>query len=286
MIRKCSDMGIKCWAYGSFMVVLCIICGILYFLFSKGFFLINVEFLTQNPKGMPLGTEGGIRGSIIGSFLLMILSMFFSALLGVSCAIFNVIYNTSKHLKGGINICIQCVSSVPSILIGLFVYGFFIVTWNLPQSLLTASFALSIMVFPFVEINTEKAIQDMDRQFIKDSKALGVDSTYCCRKLILPLLKRNILSILLLAGSYAVGATAPLLLTGVVFMTHSTSLIKPVMALPFHLHTLLGQSVAIEKAYATAVVLILMLVLIHILANVILQNIGGVLSESIRNKKS
>lgn len=64
--------------------------------------------------------------------------------------------------------------------------------------------------------------------------------------------------------------------TGVVFITKSTSLLKPVMALPFHLHMLLSQSVATEKVYATALVLIFILsLIIHILSELIIRNVGN-----------
>lgn len=105
-----------------------------------------------------------------------------------------------------------------------------------------------------MELNVEKLIEEFDRQCIRDSYALGIDKIYMCRKLILPTISNKIVSISILAGSYAVGATAPLLLTGAVFMAKPSGLFNPVMALPFHLHMLLSQSVATEKAYATAMV--------------------------------
>ena len=256
------------------------------FVFFNGISGINLKFLTENPKGMPLGVDGGIRNAIIGSFLLMILSMFFSTVLGICFAIYNKIFCKSKIIKMLLSFLIQCISSIPSIIIGLFVYGFFIVTLNIPKSLFTASIALSLMVFPFVELNVEKLIEEFDRQSIRDSYALGIDKIYMCRKLILPTISNKIVSISILAGSYAVGATAPLLLTGVVFMAKPSGLFNPIMALPFHLHMLLSQSVATEKAYATAMVLIGLLIILNLLSEIIMRNIGGKIVEYIRNKKS
>ena len=171
-------------------------------------------------------------------------------------------------------------------MIGLFVYGFFIVTLRLQTSLLVASISLSIMVFPFVETNIEKILKDIDKRIIRDSFSLGIDKTYMLRKMLLPKIKKNIISTSLLAGSYAIGATAPLLLTGAVFITRRTSLMKPFMALPFHIHMLLSQSVATNKAFATSTVLIFILIILHILSEIILINIGGKIYEYITNKKS
>lgn len=285
MIRF-KDNLIKLFAYISIFIVMTAIFLIFSFVFFKGISGINLKFLTENPKGMPLGVDGGIRNAIIGSFLLIILSMIFSTALGICFAIYNKIFCKSKIIKMLLSFLIQCISSIPSIIIGLFVYGFFIVTLNIPKSLFTASIALSLMVFPFVELNVEKLIEEFDRQCIRDSYALGIDKIYMCRKLILPTISNKIVSISILAGSYAAGATAPLLLTGVVFMAKPSGLFNPVMALPFHLHMLLSQSVATEKAYATAMVLIGLLIILNLLSEIIMRNIGGKIVEYIRNKKS
>ena len=285
MIRF-KDNLIKLFAFVSIFIVITAIFLIFSFVFFNGISGINIKFLTENPKGMPLGVDGGIRNAIIGSFLLMVLSMIFSTALGICFAIYNKIFCKSKIIKMLLSFLIQCISSIPSIIIGLFVYGFFIVTLNIPKSLFTASIALSLMVFPFVELNVEKLIEEFDRQSIRDSYALGIDKIYMCRKLILPTIFNKIVSISILAGSYAVGATAPLLLTGVVFMAKPSGLFNPIMALPFHLHMLLSQSVATEKAYATAMVLIGLLIILNLLSEIIMRNIGGKIVEYIRNKKS
>ena len=285
-MMRFKDKLIKLFAYISIFIVMSTIFLIFSFVFFNGISGINLKFLTENPKGMPLGVDGGIRNAIIGSFLLMILSMIFSTALGICFAIYNKIFCKSKIIKMLLSFLIQCISSIPSIIIGLFVYGFFIVTLNIPKSLFTASIALSLMVFPFVELNVEKLIEEFDRQSIRDSYALGIDKIYMCRKLILPTIFNKIVSISILAGSYAVGATAPLLLTGVVFMAKPNGLFTPIMALPFHLHMLLSQSVATEKAYATAMVLIGLLIILNLLSEIIMRNVGGKIVEYIRNKKS
>lgn len=283
-MTKFKDFLIKLWVYLSFAVVFFFVFKIFYFLISKEISSVNLEFLTQNPQGLPLGTTGGIKSSIIGSFWLMIIAMGISTLLGVFCAIYRVFYCKSEFLKSVISLIIQCIASIPSIIIGMFVYGFFIVTLDISKSLLTASIALSLIVFPFVEVNIEKSIAEINKNTIKDSFSLGIDKTYMIRKLIMPMISRNIITISLLAGSYAIGATAPLLLTGAVFMNNSVGLFKPVTALPFHLHMLLSQSIAIEKAYATALVLIMILIILHILAYMVLVFSGGKIVEHITNK--
>lgn len=282
-----KDLLIKLWVYLSLALVVLAVAWLLGFLVFRGIGEVNLGFLLDNPKGMPLGTEGGIRNAILGSFALMGLAMVFSTLLGVSCAIFNVLYCRSRTLQALISLTIQCISSIPSILIGMFVYGFFIVTLHIPSSLLTAGIALGMMVFSFVEIKTEKAIREVEAQHLRDSEALGAGRTYMIRRLVLPTIRPHIVSNAILAGSYAIGATAPLLMTGVVYMADApSSLLKPVMALPFHLHMLLGQAVKVEKAYATALVLLGILFVLHFAAELVMRGLGGWIVTHLRSKKS
>ena len=97
-MTKFKDFLIKLWVYLSFAVVFFFVFKIFYFLISKGISSVNLEFLTQNPQGLPLGTTGGIKSSIIGSFWLMIIAMGISTLLGVFCAIYRVFYCKSGPL--------------------------------------------------------------------------------------------------------------------------------------------------------------------------------------------
>lgn len=281
-----KDHLVKFYAYLCVFIVIAVIFWIFYFIFANGISQINLDFLTKNPQGLNLGESGGIKDAIIGSFLLMILSMIFSALLGVSCAIYRQIYCTSSTIKLGLKFIIQTMASIPSILLGMFVYGLFIVSLDIPKSLLTASITLALMVFPFVEVSVEKVISQIDEKMLRDSFALGVDKNFMARKLVLPTIRKNIISILILAGSYAIGATAPLLLTGVVFMAKAEGLLSPVMALPFHLHMLLSQSVATQNAYATALVLIFILIILHLLSAIVLFDIGEKIARYFKHKRS
>ena len=118
---KIKDLIIKIWIYLSTAIVFFIIFSIIYFVISKGIREINLDFLLKNPEGMPLGSKGGIKNAIIGSVFLMFLAIIFSVLLGMGCAVYNTVYCNSKIIKIAIRLIIRCISSIPSIIIGLFV---------------------------------------------------------------------------------------------------------------------------------------------------------------------
>ena len=98
----------------------------------------------------------------------------------------------------------------------------------------------------------------------------GISKAYTIFKLILPLCKSDIISAITMAGGFAMGASAPIILTAaVIFAPIPKSLHSPVMALPFHLYILTGEGISLEKAYGTALVLIMILLIINITAVVL-----------------
>ena len=104
---KIKDFIIKIWIYLSTVTVFFIIFSIIYFVVSKGIKEINLSFLTENPKGMPLGSEGGIKNAIMGSVFLMFLAIVFSIILGTGCAIYSTVYCNSKKINMAIRLVIQ-----------------------------------------------------------------------------------------------------------------------------------------------------------------------------------
>ena len=97
--------------------------------------------------------------------------------------------------------------------------------------------------------------------------ALGVSRWYMLRRVIIPQSATAILSGILLAMGYAAGATAPIMVTAAVISAGmSGGLLDPVMALPYHLYILFSQHISMEKAYGTALLLVLLLLFLNITA--------------------
>ena len=267
MKEKFQDNLFKLWIIISTIIVSITIVFILGFIFRKGLGSFNLEFIFDNPKGIPLGSEGGILPAIIGSIFLMILACLFASILAISTAIYTVFYCKSKMLSDIIHMVIQCMAGVPSIVLGMFGYTLLIVYLKISRSLLTAGITLGVMIFPYIQVRVEKILNEVDSSVINSSYALGVSKYYTISKLILPICKADITSAILLAGGFAMGATAPIMLTGaVIFAPIPKSIFSPVMALPFHLYILTGEGISLEKAYGTATVLIIILLIINVLS--------------------
>lgn len=267
---------IRIWSFISLFLVMLILIFILGYIGYHGIGEITPSFIMDSPKGMPVGTDGGIFPAIIGSLITTILASFIAGIMAIATAIYGVFYVKSKRLKSIVNTIVQCISGIPSIILGLFGYAFLVVTLKLGKSVISSAITLAIMIFPFIEVRIEKAFREIPKDYILASYALGVSKEYTITKLILKSCSREIFSSISMAAGFAMGATAPIMLTGVVVNTQVPENLKePFMALPYHLYILMQQGIGLNKAYGTALVLVFLVLLINILGTFL----GGIGKE-------
>ena len=250
----------------SFLSFLLIFSALLFFflyIFYKGYKVISPSFLLEAPKGMVLGEEGGIFPAITGSLAFSLTALVLSGLPSLFTAIFMVFYSKEGRVKESLHFFIHLLSGVPSIVLGLFSYSLFVYQLKLGRSVLSGAIALAIMIFPFMEIRMEKIFEEVPKSYLHSSESLGCSKGYTLRKLVLPYTLPELLSTMLLAFCFALGATPPILFTGgVAFAKSPTSLLSPAMALPLHLYLLLVQGgSSLSRAYGTALVMLFLLLI-------------------------
>jgi len=267
MRERLKDNLFRTWIVLSTSLVFIIVVYMFLYIFINGAGTISREFLFSDPKGMPMGSEGGIFPAIVGSLLLMLIACVFASILAISTAIYLVFYCSSERVKRLIHLIIQCMSGVPSIILGLFGYTSLVLHLGLGRSLISGGITLGVMIFPYIQVRVEKTLIEVDKSVVDASYALGVSKVYTLYKLIFPMCKSDIISAITLAGGFAMGAAAPIILTAaVIFVPVPESIFSPVMALPFHLYILTGEGISLEKAYGTALVLMLILLVINIIS--------------------
>ncbi|EPY2306110.1 phosphate ABC transporter permease PstA [Clostridium sporogenes] len=272
MKKSLKDVLLLLWYFLSTFLVVFIVFFIIAYVIKNGIHTINKDFLLNNPKGMPLGKEGGIFPAIVGSLLLMFISSITASILGIATAVYLTLYNKNKKIDGIIHIIIHSISGIPSIVLGLFGYSFLVFFLDLGVSLLAGAITLSIMIFPYIEVVTEKAIEEVDKKLIVSSYSLGIDKTYTFFKIILPQCIEEIVSGIMLSGGFAMGATAPIMLTSAVISAPTPdSIMSPVMALSYHLYILISQGISMENAYGTAFVLMSILIILNFLSMLIVR---------------
>lgn len=261
---------VKYWAYLSMGLVTAIILFLFGYVFYQGADTISWEFLTQAPSGAVLGEEGGIWPAIVGSLFFTATAVVLGSIPAVATALYMVFYCKNRRLELLVRMVVQCISGIPSIVLGLFAYSFLVRDLGWGRCILSSGVALAIMILPFIEVRAEKAFQELPAQMVQSSYALGCSRWYTIRKIVLPACKGELVSGIILGGCYAMGATAPMIFTGAVaYAKVPTSLMQPAMALPMHLYLLLAQGVtSMDTAYATAFVMMGLILLSNLLATI------------------
>jgi phosphate transport system permease protein len=230
---------------------------------------ISWGFITEMPlRG---GAQGGILPAIIGTLSLMLLVAAFSVPIGVFTAIYLVEYQKKGRMTGFIRTAVQNLAGVPSVVYGLLGLGLFVLALSLGSSLLAAGLTLSIMVLPLTITASWEAVSAVPPSLHEASLALGATRWQTIRHHILPYSASGILTGMILSISRAAGETAPIMLIGAaVAINHLPSgLMDSFMALPFTIFYFVQVSSAPNAyglAYATALILIVMVVSLNLIA--------------------
>ncbi|WP_432408403.1 PstA family ABC transporter permease [Wukongibacter sp. M2B1] len=255
---------IKLWSIASGLIVLSIVTFFIHFIVTNGIDALSYEFITQKPKGTPLGTEGGIFPAIMGSIYFTLIAVAFASIMAFSTSIYLVFYCKGKRTKGLVRFVIGTIAGIPSIVLGLFGYSFFVVYLDFGISILTGGIVLGIMIFPYIEVRFEKSFLEVNRSMIEASYSLGISRLYTIFKIVLPICIKDLISAVSLASSFAIGATAPILFTGgVLYASVPKDILSPAMALPLHLYMLIGEGISFKNAYGTSLVLLIVLLLMN-----------------------
>lgn len=238
--------------------------------FYRGAGTISWEFLSQSPRGAVLGEEGGIWPAIVGSLCFTATAIVLGGIPAVATALFMVFYCKRRRTEGLIRMVIQCISGLPSIVLGLFAYSFLVRDLAWGRCILSSGVALAVMILPFIEVRAEKTFRELPKQLVQSSYALGCTRFYTIWKIALPACKGEIVSGVILGGCYAMGATAPLIFTGAVaYSSLPARLTAPAMALPMHLYLLVAQgATSMDAAYGTAFVMMALILISNLLATI------------------
>lgn len=256
------------WLSGLLMLLLLLV--IFAYLFLKGAKVLSLEFITQSPKGLLLGIEGGIFPAITGTLSLVTIATTCATIPALLTAIYLAEYSPPGKLTTSITLFIQCMVGIPSILIGLFGYACCVVYMGFGISLLSGSLTLAIMMFPTLVVMMKNSLLAVPSEYRLLTTALGLSRWYVLRRVILPMALPGVSSAILLAMGYAIGATAPIMVTAAVISAKGDlHLFHPVMALPYHLYILFSQNISLDNAYGTALFLVLLLLTFNLLAGLI-----------------
>jgi len=230
----------------------------------KGIGNINLEFLFSFPEDM--GRHGGIYPTIIGTIMLVILSILFATPLGVGTAIFLTEYTKESILTKIIRFGVESLAGIPSILYGLFGFIFFVIKLKMGWSILSGVLTITIMILPTIIRTSEEAIKAVPKNVRIVSYSLGATKWETVTKVVLPSATPGILTGIMLSVGRAVGETAAVIFTMGSSLRLPTSILDSGRTMAVHFYILAREGISMEKAYATALVLVLSILLINIVA--------------------
>ncbi|MDD1693073.1 MAG: phosphate ABC transporter permease PstA [Methanoregula sp.] len=252
------------------LIVLSILVIILGYIIINGLPALSWEFLTQPPKD--LGRAGGIYPAIIGTLYLVAGAILIALPLGVGAAIYLVEYTREGRITWLIRNGVDLLNGTPSIVFGLFGFAFIVLYLTVGVSLLAGQITLALMILPTVIRTTEESLKNIPQSLREGSLALGATKWQTISKAVLPPAVPGIITGAILCIGRAVGETAPIMFTAVVFSSRflPSSEFQPVMALPYHLFILATNvPVASANQFGTALVLLALVVGMYAIAIII-----------------
>ena len=181
---------------------------------GDGWQRLNGDFFTQFASRR--AGRAGILAAWVGSFAVMIVTALFAVPLGVAAGIYLEEYAPRNKLTALIEININNLAGVPSIVYGLLALGLFVHTFGLGASVLTAGLTLALLILPVVIVATREAIRAVPGAIREAAYALGATRWQMVQHHVLPYSLPGILTGVIIGLSRAIGETAPIVTIGAV----------------------------------------------------------------------
>lgn len=227
--------------------------------------LFSLEYTSDNVSLMP---------SLINTFIMTALSLVIAAPLGIFAAIYLVEYaKKGNKLVQVIRITAETLSGIPSIVYGLFGMLFFVNTLKWGFSVLAGAFTLSIMILPLIMRQTEEALKAVPDSYREGSFGLGAGKLRTVFRIVLPSAVPGILAGVILAIGRIVGETAALIYTAGTVAQVPKNVLGSGRTLAIHMYMLSSEGLYMNQAYATAVILLVLVVAINTLSGVVAKKL-------------
>ena len=234
-----------------FLIVYILVHGVPYLKPS----LFSLHYTSENASLMP---------ALINTVIMTGLSLLIAVPLGIFAAIFLVEYaKRGNKFMGVIRLTTETLSGIPSIVYGLFGMLFFVNTLGWGFSLLAGAFTLSIMILPLIMRQTEESLKSVPDSYREGSFGLGAGKLRTVFRIVLPSAVPGILAGVILAIGRIVGETAALMYTAGTVAELPKSVMSSTRTLSVHMYSLASEGLYVDQAYATAVVLLLIVLIIN-----------------------
>lgn len=244
---------------------------IIWYILSNGLRYVDWKFITDNYTRTT--DQHGIYPMIVATVYMVIASIAVAAPLGIMTAIYLTEYaKVGSRLVKVIRFCTESLAGIPSIIFGLFGMTFFVTILGLGFSILSGALTLSILILPVIIRTTEEALMAVPSAYREGSYGLGASKIYTIWRLILPSAVPGILTSIILSIGRVIGESAPVFLTAGMVARVPDSLLDSGRTLTVHLYKLTTELFTVDEwnqAYATATVLIVVVLIINTITKLI-----------------
>jgi len=265
----------------SFMLLLLVVISctitVLILGFLVGYILINgIPHLSLDLFAWTYTSDNvSMMPAIINTLIMTFISLLIAVPFGIFAAIYLVEYaKRGNKIVEVVRITAETLSGIPSIIYGLFGMLFFVMALHWGYSILAGAFTLAIMVLPIVMRTTEEALLAVPDSFREGSFALGAGKLVTVFKVVLPSAVPGILSGVILSIGRIVGETAALMYTAGTATAVASNVFASGRTLSVHMYSLSREGLHIDQTYATAVVLLFIVILINWFSSFIAKRIS------------
>ena len=244
-----------------FLIVYILVHGVPYLKPS----LFSLHYNSENASLMP---------ALINTVIMTLLSLLLAVPIGIFSAIFLAEYaGKGTKFVDIIRLTTETLSGIPSIVYGLFGMLFFVSTCHWGFSLLAGAFTLAIMILPLIMRTTEEALLSVPDSYREGSFGLGAGKLRTVFYIVLPSAVPGILAGVILAIGRIVGETAALIYTAGSVAQVPSSVLGSGRTLAVHMYLLASEGLYMDQAYATAVILLVLVVVINTLSGMVAKKL-------------
>ncbi|MDI6889405.1 MAG: phosphate ABC transporter permease PstA [Thermodesulfovibrionales bacterium] len=261
-VIKAQLWGLTGFTIGILVFIIC-------FISVKGLPQITLEFLTSNPVDM--GRSGGIFSTIVCTLYLIFVSLMIAIPLGIGAAIYLTEYTRESRVTHIIRFGTECLAGIPSIILGLFGFAFFVMALRLGWSILSGGMTMSIMLLPTIIRTSEEAIKAVPHELREVSFSLGVTKWQTVTKVVLPSALPGIVTGIVLGVARCIEETAVIIFTVGSSLRLPQSLLDSGRTMAVHFYILAREGISMPNAYGTAAILILSILFINLSAYYIMR---------------
>ncbi len=275
--RKFMSSLFVAFCAASVLLALIPLAFVLFFVVSQGVQALNVNFFVHMPA--PVGESGGgMANSIVGSLILVGLGALFAVPIGVISGVYMSEY-AGTRFASLVRFAADTLNGVPSIVIGVFVYGIAVLPFK-QFSALAGGLALGVMMIPIIARTTEELLLLVPGTMREGALALGATHARAVFTVVVPSAMQGIITGVVLAIARIAGETAPLLFTSLNNRFFSTNLTQPISSLTVQVYNYAESPYQDwhRQAWAGALVLVAIVLTCSLLARFATRRLEGLSS--------